>query len=65
MSGMSKIIEKNLPKILNHFKKHWWKWLLMIVTSGLAFSGYSCKIGETELKKSAPLRKQEQVKNVY
>jgi hypothetical protein len=38
-------------RITTHFKKHWWKWCLLVLSVGIAFSGWSYKSGDKEIKK--------------
>ena len=48
-------VQKSLPGVLTHFKKHWWKWVLLILALGWAFSGFSCE-SETVVIKKSPIK---------
>ena len=45
MKVFEKIIDKALIPILNSIKKHYWKWILIILASAIAFSGYTIDCG--------------------
>jgi hypothetical protein len=32
-------------------KKHWWKWCILLLSAGIAFSGFGVKCGSSEFKK--------------
>ena len=41
--------------ILKHFKVHWWKWSIFVLTAGIALSGYKCQTKKFTFEKS-PVR---------
>jgi len=45
--------EKIIVPILNHFRKNWWKWCLLLLCAGLALSGYSCDTKYIRFEKKA------------